>query len=92
MVEKRTLRELIARKMIDYGYRSIWEMTRSTGLHPCRIYEPLAGQSEIGLKARQWIVRELDVNADVLEVVIRNDRLSKRGLHGRDGEIPGQAL
>ena len=76
MIERMSLRELLERKAADYGYDSIREMARSLGIDSERLYGPASGRTAMGIETRRWIVRELDVSADVLERVIRNDRLS----------------
>ena len=74
MIENMTLYELLERKARDYGYHSITQMAHEMGLAQERLHGPACGRANMGMKAKRCITQQLDVSAEVLERILRNDR------------------
>ena len=77
MIENMTLYELLERKAKDYGYRSITQMAQKLGLAQERLHGPASGRNNMGVKAKRCIIQQLDVSAEVLERILKNDRFQK---------------
>lgn len=64
-----TLRELLDRKAVDYGYGSIAGMAKAWGVHRQRLYNLTNGRNGLSLEMRQRMIRELDIAPAVMEEV-----------------------
>ena len=71
-MESMTLRELLLRKMVDYGYSGCSEMARDLGVSPTTMCDIMRGEYGPSLKLRRVLVDKLDIAPEVLERVTKN--------------------
>ena len=71
-----SLSELLARKMVDYGYRSAKEMADDLGVDPVHLRRFMRGEPyRMGIKMRQAITSKLDVDPGILSALEANTNL-----------------